>query len=113
MMSDNVETCSDRDMQDGSELSLDDLLSFEGVDGNSCLQRIRREIYDESFLLGEDVNLRLCNGEYDYQCPEYTELGYILSVDGGIISVSSNQNGPQQNAYFVYYVLSVMSMAAI
>merc|ERR1712113_913513 len=113
-MTDVIETCTDRDIEDGSELTLDNLLSFDGVEKNSCLQRIRREMYDETFLLGEDVNLRLCNGEYDYQCPDYTNLGYILSVDDGIVIVSSDQNGLQQNTFFVYFfVLSVISMNAI
>jgi len=74
MVSGEYETCDSLDIASAGELTLDELLSFGGVSESQCLRMRRSELFavaTESELFGESIALSLCNGEYDYLCPEW------------------------------------------
>ena len=72
MVKGQYETCDSLDLS-ASEVTLDDMLGFGGVAENECLRKRRSELYSvsRSGLFGESITLKLCNGEYDYFCPEW------------------------------------------
>ena len=67
------ETCDSRDIHSAAEVTLDDMLNFGGVSENECLRKRRSQLYalSDSELFDDSIALRLCNGEYDYFCPEW------------------------------------------
>jgi len=79
--SDNIETCADLGITDIDELEngLEDMLEFEGVKNNECLQNIRKTVWNSAFTEKEQL-LNLCNGEYDMFCPELPKEFISLSM---------------------------------
>jgi len=71
------EVCDSEDItvSHSENVTLDEILDYEGVKDNQCLKRIRRESfpYAEHAL---QVKKQLCKGDWDYKCPEYNELLY-------------------------------------
>eukprot|EP01083_Nonionella_stella_P238500 835707_1 len=63
------ETCASQDIYD-PDISLDDMLQFDGVKQNECLTKRRKQIYAVADY-DYSIPLQLCNGAYDYQCPEF------------------------------------------
>merc|ERR1719361_2203040 len=67
-----VETCELRGLGTEDELTLEQLLDLDGVGENECLSKRREQII--GFSQGgfdDSIVLKLCNGAYDYQCPEW------------------------------------------
>jgi len=73
MANGQYETCDSRDIYSASDVTLDEMLNFGGVSENECLRKRRSQLYSlsGSELFDESIALRLCNGEYDYFCPEW------------------------------------------
>lgn len=67
------ETCDSLDIESAAEVTLDDMLNFGGVSGSECLRKRRSELYSVSGsgLFGDSITMNLCNGEYDYFCPDW------------------------------------------
>jgi len=67
------ETCESRDIHSAEEVTLDEMLGFDGVADSECLRKRRQQLYalSDSELFDDAMALRLCNGEYDYFCPEW------------------------------------------
>merc|ERR1712244_39217 len=89
------ETCASRNIFHQSEVTLDDMLQFDGVKDNECLSKRRTQLYPVASVYGDSI--KLCNGEYDYKCPEWTHPALDqkeLATNGKLKLVSSyNSNG--------------------
>merc|ERR1712154_273140 len=92
----HIETCRDLKIYDVDDLEhgLEEMLSFKGVASNVCLQNIRKTVINSEFRTKAQL-LALCNGEYDYQCPNAVVLEKMkvdemkLNVDKGAMIENS------------------------
>lgn len=96
------ETCDTRGIIDKDLISLDIMLEFDGVKQNECLKKRRKEIYPIAEYLDDSMKLKLCNGAYDYLCPDWSHprLDNELLSDKGEIKLLFNNNN--NNGYTLY-----------
>merc|ERR1712233_267609 len=109
MMTAQIETCEDRQysMDDAMNIELQELLQFDGVKDNECLQRVRSDMYGSEYLFGDDVNLRLCNGEFDFKCPKYPKFKhYQLSSVNSLQQNASNADG--ESVIYLHAMMAIL-----
>ena len=93
MTNNEYETCESRNIFDKDLINLDDMLQFDGVNNNQCLQKRRKQLYSVSNL-DDSIKLKLCNGDYDYKCPEWTHSSFVNGNDNEKINKLLTINKP-------------------
>jgi len=112
MNNQEYETCASRNIFKQEDVTLDDMLQFDGVKENECLMKRRKQLYPVASVYGD--SMKLCNGEYDYKCPEWTHPAldeHELATNGKLKLVSSyNSNGYN---YMILISIIVFGMIAL
>eukprot|EP00485_Elphidium_margaritaceum_P008361 CAMPEP_0202690690 /NCGR_PEP_ID=MMETSP1385-20130828/5606_1 /ASSEMBLY_ACC=CAM_ASM_000861 /TAXON_ID=933848 /ORGANISM="Elphidium margaritaceum" /LENGTH=577 /DNA_ID=CAMNT_0049345975 /DNA_START=36 /DNA_END=1769 /DNA_ORIENTATION=- len=67
----DYETCASQGVLDIDQIDLDYLLSLEGVQDSVCLTQRREEMYSITQGFDDLLLLAICNGDFDYPCPEW------------------------------------------
>ncbi len=72
------ETCKSKNIIYKNDITLNDMLQFNGVKENECLIKRRTQLYSV-IGLDDSIKIPLCNGEFDYKCPDWQyEEHYLL-----------------------------------
>eukprot|EP00484_Ammonia_sp_Unknown_P014843 CAMPEP_0197073002 /NCGR_PEP_ID=MMETSP1384-20130603/210382_1 /TAXON_ID=29189 /ORGANISM="Ammonia sp." /LENGTH=615 /DNA_ID=CAMNT_0042511827 /DNA_START=44 /DNA_END=1888 /DNA_ORIENTATION=+ len=89
MNNEEYETCDSRDIFDPNLISLEQMLEFDGVKENACLAKRRQQLYSVS-KLDSSLPLQICNGDFDYKCPEWSHPA--VKIDEFSLNIQMKNN---------------------
>ena len=93
------------------------MLEFDGIKKNECLKKRRKQIYSVSNL-DDSILLKLCNGEYDYVCPEWShpmiddEFNLFINNNNNNY-LYFNNNGYKYMIFISIIVFSIISLCFV